>query len=75
MIEGSGFGSRAGSGSIPLTSGSGSGSATLPCGQVAMTDKRTLQDPERQRLVQQQIMMNYQVQPSQVKEKNKSRVP
>jgi hypothetical protein len=34
--------------------------------QVAMTDKRTLQDPERQRLVQQQIMMNYQVQPSQV---------
>ena len=31
-----------------------------------MTDKRTLQDPDRQRLVQQQIMMNYQVQPSQV---------
>ncbi len=39
-----------------------------------MTDKRTLQDPERQQLVQQQIMMNYQVQPSQVKEKKKSRV-
>jgi hypothetical protein len=39
-----------------------------------MTDKRTLQDPERQRLVQQQIMMNYQVQPSQVKEKKKSQL-
>ncbi len=39
-----------------------------------MTDKRTLQDPERQRLVQQQIMMNYQVQPSQVKKKKKSQL-
>ena len=35
-----------------------------------MNDKRRHVDPERQKQVEQQIMLSYQTQPSQVKKKN-----
>ena len=37
--------------------------------QVSLSDKRSLHlDPERQRLIQQQVMLDYRRQPSQVNE-------
>ena len=40
--------------------------------QVSLSDKRSLHlDPERQRLIQQQVMLDYRRQPSQVKHRSK----